>query len=348
MAVTQSPLLEGLRPECEAVMRALFCRVDRCVGAPGRRARLRPTFWLAPVETSRISRSCTRVVVDLSFVPRPASYEKCFTNVLKMSVDPCPLSTCTPFLSRRTCWVRTWLAVPHLSRLGTGAVRARRLLDVLRSDCGVSEVMEAAVGKSRWRAALDSMEATLCHPVTDSCTTATTNDDGGLANEHATTTAARSSSIGTRCSAERDVTWGEFLLFFLPSAGNADDAYNAGLISRFLGDSGCGGGFPDENASVRDAGGGGRRRFGAVSEDAAAMLQMVVPTHWTAAGGGEGGGRLAALSVGQLRREVLRLAKERAFLLALVREDGRLGKRRAEAVHDQYRHELRALQSKKG
>lgn len=25
----ESPLLEGLRPECEAVMRALFCRVDR-------------------------------------------------------------------------------------------------------------------------------------------------------------------------------------------------------------------------------------------------------------------------------------------------------------------------------
>lgn len=30
----QRPLLEGLRPECEAVMRALFCRVDRCVGLP--------------------------------------------------------------------------------------------------------------------------------------------------------------------------------------------------------------------------------------------------------------------------------------------------------------------------
>lgn len=29
----QSPLLEGLRPECEAVMRALFCRVDRYVSA---------------------------------------------------------------------------------------------------------------------------------------------------------------------------------------------------------------------------------------------------------------------------------------------------------------------------
>lgn len=210
----------------------------------------------------------------------------------------------------------------------------------------MSEVMEAAVGKSRWRAALDSIEATLCHPVADSCTT---NDDGGSAGQRATTTAAGGRS--TRCSAERDVTWGEFLLFFLPPAGNADDAYNAGLISRFPGGSGCGGGFPDEHASVRDAGGGGggggRRPFGAVSEDAAAMLQMVVPTHWTA-GGGQGAGGLAALSVGQLRREVLRLAKERAFLLALVREDGRLGKRRAEAVHDQYRHELRALHSKKG
>ncbi|CAN0183705.1 unnamed protein product [Ectocarpus sp. 12 AP-2014] len=262
VAATQPPLLEGLRPECEAVMRALFCRVDR---------------------------------------------------------------------------------------LGTGAVRARRLLDVLRSDCGVSEVMEAAVGKSRWRAALDSMEATLCHPVADSCTP---NGDGGLAVQRTTTTAAGGGN--TRCSVERDVTWGEFLLFFLPPAGNADDAYNAGLISRFHGRSGCWGGFPDDHASVRDAGGasgggggGGRRPFGAVSEDAAAMLQMVVPAHWPA-GGGHGGGGLAALSVGQLRREVLRLAKERAFLLALVREDGRLGKRRAEAVHDQYRHELRALHSKKG
>lgn len=28
-----SYLLEGLRPECEAVMRALFCRVDRWVAA---------------------------------------------------------------------------------------------------------------------------------------------------------------------------------------------------------------------------------------------------------------------------------------------------------------------------
>lgn len=44
VAATQPPLLEGLRPECEAVMRALFCRVDRCVGAPGRWTRKHPTI----------------------------------------------------------------------------------------------------------------------------------------------------------------------------------------------------------------------------------------------------------------------------------------------------------------
>lgn len=30
-ASSKTELLEGLRPECEAVMRALFCRVDRYV-----------------------------------------------------------------------------------------------------------------------------------------------------------------------------------------------------------------------------------------------------------------------------------------------------------------------------
>ena len=29
-APSKTELLEGLRPECEAVMGALFCRVDRC------------------------------------------------------------------------------------------------------------------------------------------------------------------------------------------------------------------------------------------------------------------------------------------------------------------------------
>ncbi|CAM9099505.1 unnamed protein product [Hapterophycus canaliculatus] len=282
----QSPLLEGLRPECEAVMRALFCRVDR---------------------------------------------------------------------------------------LGTGAVRARRLLSVLRSDCGVSEVMEAAVGRSRWRAALDSMEAALCPPSlhadpagparTESSGRGDVGEGGDRSGARVGEAEAAAVSGSPRSSEERDVTWGEFLLFFLPSAGNADDAYNAGLVFHAGGRE-----FPGA--------GGARQRsgsFGAVSEDAAAMLQMVVPDRWTAGGDGVGAPRaestggavagtpatgrrgdvilgrgLAALSVGRLRREVLRLARERGFLLALVREDCRIGRRRAEAVHDQYRHELRALHSKMG
>eukprot|EP00903_Cladosiphon_okamuranus_P007182 g6974.t1 len=279
-ATMQCPLLEGLRPECEAVMRALFCRVDR---------------------------------------------------------------------------------------LGTGAVRARRLLEILRSDCGVSEVMEAAVGKPRWRAALDSMEAALCPPLVEPSAPASgVGGVGGARSSNESAAAVR--------RVERDVTWGEFLLFFLPSAGRADDAYNAGLVSvSHAGGSsgdGCVPGCPGVDRHASGGYGGARQissGFGAVSEDAAAMLQMVVPAHWNAsaeAPSGEGGreagestrrnggatlGRgLAALSVGQLRREVQRLAKERAFLLALVREDGRLGRRRAGAVHDQYRHELRTLHTKIG
>lgn len=246
-------------------------------------------------------------------------------------------------------------------------MRARRLLEVLRSDCGVSEVMEAAVGKSHWRAALDSMETTLCPPLAEA--RVPTGGGGSGVNGGASGGGRDSYESGAAVPrVERDVTWGEFLLFFLPSAGSAEDAYNAGLVSRAGGNGGCGPGFPAAASAPRQ----GPNGFGAVSEDAAAMLQMVVPPHWTAVAGapsGEGGreagdsagrngggggsgaapGRgLAALSVGQLRREVTRLAKERAYLLALVRDDGRLGRRRAEAVHDQYRHELRALHAEKG
>lgn len=275
-------------------------------------------------------------------------------------------------------------------------MRARRLLTVLRSDCGVSELMESAVGKYRWAAALDSMEAELCpraaataHGAADTMVVSD-GDEGGIM--------------------ERDVTWGEFLLFFLPSAGLPEQAYNAGLVSfrdgegfilcngkktcfenGFIFDSTApaeaevtpGWSFNNANSdndSLRSRAriahstsnsyrhGGHRLNigFGKVTDEASALLQMVVPPRWTPSEGADDVGRvgcdrigkrneesrerkrggLAALSVGQLRREVLRLAKERAFLLRLVREDGRLGKRRAEAVHDQYRHELRALHSR--
>lgn len=270
-------------------------------------------------------------------------------------------------------------------------MRARRLIDVLRSDCGVSEVMEAAVGKSRWRAALDSMETALCpgNGSSGGGGSASGSRGGGGGGGGCGRVMRESGAAGPR--AERDVTWGEFLLFFLPSTGSADDAYNAGLLAHAGSSSSSGGGNGGSGSGSGSGRGGfftatpsagtdgGARRlssnsFGEVSEDAAAMLQMVVPARWTAgawvendgepgraavtaagAARREGGSApppqergLAALSVGQLRREVLRLAKERAFLMSLVREDGRLGKRRAEAVHDQYRHELRALHTKIG
>lgn len=231
------------------------------------------------------------------------------------------------------------ITYPYRSlRLGTGAVRARRLLSVLRSDCGVTELMEAAVGASRWAAALDSMEEDLCssdHPYSGS----------------------QQIISGSRgeVSSERNVTWGEFLLFFLPKVGPADDAYNAGLVSSRseLGR------YPLlslTRETVLERRGDRCGEIGAVSEDALAMLQMVVPQGWTARDSAEGGrirrqrqverGGFGSLSVGQLRREALRLARERAFLMALVREEGRLGRKRAEAVHDQYRHELRALHAR--
>lgn len=223
-----------------------------------------------------------------------------------------------------------------LSRLGTGAVRARRLLDVLRSDCGVSELMEASVGSDRWHAALNAMDARLCP---------TPNSDGDNAGDF---------TQGDQGSDERTVTWGEFLLFFLPSAGPSDDAYNAGLVP------GEGGKAMEKRYRCASTAAAGTRRpdrslSEAVPEDALAMLQMVIPRNWTVegmptatSGGVQQEGGLVALSVGQLRREVRRLARERAFLLRLLQEDGRLAVRRAEAVHDQYRYELRALHARIG
>lgn len=211
--------------------------------------------------------------------------------------------------------------------------------------------MEAAVGAHRWRGALDSMEARLCPPAT--------NDDGSVGDDAVRAIdaglwddpGAAPPQAGNQSNDDCTVTWGEFLLFFLPSTGPTDDAYNAGLVSTDKRDPRGGFGRGSGGGGCR----GGRQKTpisGTAMQDPIAMLQMVVPRHWAAgelsascpaAAAAAEIGVLAALSVGQLRHEVRRLAKERGYLLWLVREDARLGVRRAEAVHDQYRHELRAL-----
>ena len=224
--------------------------------------------------------------------------------------------------------------------------------------------MEAAVGGGRWSAALDAMEAALC-PGPDAQTTGSNGVRGCGGNKP-----SEIDPSSSELEPERDVTWGEFLLFFLPSVGPAADAYNAGILKPLSDSVGSGrtvvGWRPtseEDNgsrASMRDAGALVGRRgvgFGAVSGDAVALLRMVVPPEWRPRGGddevrsrrrGLERGALAALSVGRLRWEALRLARERAFLMALVREEWRMGVKRVEAVHDLYRHELRALHAKGG
>lgn len=202
--------------------------------------------------------------------------------------------------------------------------------------------MEAAVGVQRWRSALDSMEAHLSPPPSAA----------GLGLDEGIAPINESAQKDEQRVEERDITWGEFLLFFVPSSGSADDTYSTGLLRTVTS-----GPRATTNSLRRNS---GAPAFGNVTEDAAALLQMVVPSQWMPTGAAaastqastpgfgarEYGQGLVALSVGQLQREVRRLGKERAYLLWLLKEDGRLGIRRAEAVHDQYRHELRALHSR--
>lgn len=226
--------------------------------------------------------------------------------------------------------------------------------------------MEAAVGARRWRSALDYMEAHLCPP----SGVVNVNVDGSEAHAWVGLSFDERGLPNDRKDDERDVTWGEFLLFFLPSLGGADHAYNAGLLvprersgdtsKGFLSNANAEE-YPVIHTSLRKSRSRGSG-FGHVTEDAAAMLQMIVPADWAPHGiastdslpssknllGGvtDVDRGLEALSVGQLQCEVRRLARERGYLMKLVREDARLGGRRSEAVHDQYRHELRNLHTR--
>lgn len=222
--------------------------------------------------------------------------------------------------------------------------------------------MEAAVGARRWRSALDYMEAHLCPPPG-------VNADGSEAHAWVGLSFDERGLMNDRKDDERDVTWGEFLLFFVPSLGAADHAYNAGLLvpTEKSGDTSKGFLFNSDAAdypAIQTSLGKSRSRgseLGHVTEDATALLQMIVPADWAPHGiapteslsssknlGGvtDMDRGLEALSVGQLQCEVRRLARERGYLMKLVREDARLGARRSEAVHDQYRHELRNLHTR--
>ncbi|CAN0194808.1 unnamed protein product, partial [Phaeothamnion confervicola] len=216
----------------------------------------------------------------------------------------------------------------RLDAAGAGAVDAGRLVVVLRADRGVDGLMTRAIGRQRWLAALDKMDSRLRSPAA-----AMTGNNGSNRGERG------SSSGGSRHAAGRDITWGEFLLFFVPTVACAVSA--------------------DDYASFAGVAGSG----GALLPDDVAMLQMVLPSGWgeygddddaAGAGSGESGGGgggsskplfppLSALSYEQLQREVRRLARERSFLMQRWRDDGDDAATRAAAVHELYRRELAAL-----
>ncbi|KAG5178341.1 hypothetical protein JKP88DRAFT_350383 [Tribonema minus] len=162
-----------------------------------------------------------------------------------------------------------------------------------------------------------------------------------------------------------DVTWGEFLLCFIPGGGTG-----AGETADSL---------PTRRARARTS----TSSTTSIATQAAPaqhgdplagdlfQLQLQLPENWTACrlcrakaedtGGSGGGGdgsavvgavvrcthgasaQLDALSVVELRREVRRLTAERTFLMEQIRDDGKQLAARTTTVHTQYRHELKLL-----
>lgn len=149
-----------------------------------------------------------------------------------------------------------------------GAVSGRRLMEVLKSDKGVSTVMGNWVGSERWLEGLRCIEE-------------------GLG------------------ETEEDVTWGEFLLFFVP------------------------GGRKTERKTVN---------IGDIREDEA-LLELKVPEYWR---GKEASG-LQGLGLKELRTEVTRLARERAYLMACLKEESAKVFRRGIEVSELYRNERQML-----
>lgn len=199
----------------------------------------------------------------------------------------------------------------------SGCVDAALLVQVLRDDSGVSRLMTQAVGEACWAEALNILEAKLC------------NVDGEETKKGGA-----------------DVTWGEFLLCFIPSPRTSANTERPSPLQAFLYNSTR----TNKNANIMSSskssrGGGSNMRGTDISALSLAPLQMVLPDGW----GGEGGPhddyelRLETLSVRQLRGEVQRLAKERAFLMEKISEDGSQWSARVEAAYDQFRHEIQYL-----
>jgi hypothetical protein len=190
----------------------------------------------------------------------------------------------------------------RLDSNGRGMVDGRRLVEVLGRDSGVAKMMERWVGARVWAQALRCLEAKVA----------------SLPEEGAT------------------LTWGEFLLFFLPDPEEEDG--QQGGTSAFVRQKGARGWGAAVGSMSQQLQGKAQVEL---EEEEEALLCLVVPEGWadTSVQLREG-----TLAPDQMRRELRRLGKERTFLLKLVRQGAEQLMDRAERIRLRYVDEIVGLQ----
>jgi hypothetical protein len=94
----------------------------------------------------------------------------------------------------------------HMYRSGDGSVSAETLLRVLEQDDYVTQIMCNAVGTTRWRSALSAMQHKLLRH---------TDSSGSSYGVHNNVSYNESEDVCLSVH-DTDVTWGEFLLCFVP------------------------------------------------------------------------------------------------------------------------------------
>jgi hypothetical protein len=167
-----------------------------------------------------------------------------------------------------------------LDRQGKGVVDGHQLVEALKGDRIVQRVMSGAFGQQKWAHALRGIESQLADAAAG--------------------------------AAEPELTWGEFLLFFIPyPAARPRSSSDDMLLVKWA--------TADEGLLAQ--------LHLALPEPERDSAETIPPP-------------LGALSVHELRQEVRRLSCERSFLMELVREDGAMHGLRSEEIYDAYRHEL--------
>ena len=179
-----------------------------------------------------------------------------------------------------------------------GKVPLARLVEALRRTPVLGKLARGWVGRRAWAQALEALDA-LCE---------------------------RHAAGG---GGAYDVTWGEFLLLFLPEVQSAEPSPAQALLR-----------LKAEESARR------KGRWDAAGPEDAAMQRdlalegLCLRLHAPAAQADSGAAQFAAMGESALRKECLRLCAERAFLLRRLGEDATWMARREEATAGAFRWEL--------